>query len=125
MSDLLVSQGRDPKRWLVLLACTVATLMVTIDSGILNLVIPAIQAEFNPSQSSISLLSSISTLTLRCNWAMPWGSPSPWPWSPPLAATITWGSSPPLGSPPRFKPYVLKRLFEKPKRVSNYTYRVG
>lgn len=64
MSDLLVSQGRDPKRWLVLLACTVATLMVTIDSGILNLVIPAIQAEFNPSQSSISFLSSISTLML-------------------------------------------------------------
>lgn len=64
MSDLLVSQGRDSKRWLVLLACTVATLMVTIDSGILNLVIPAIQAEFNPSQSSISLLSSISTLML-------------------------------------------------------------
>jgi EmrB/QacA subfamily drug resistance transporter len=38
--------------------------MVAIDSGILNLVIPAIQAEFSPSQSTIGLLSSISTLML-------------------------------------------------------------
>jgi DHA2 family multidrug resistance protein-like MFS transporter len=39
-------------------------LMVAIDVGILNLVIPAIQAEFDPSQSTIGLMSSISTLML-------------------------------------------------------------
>ncbi len=64
MSNQSFSQGRAPGRWLVLLACIVATLMVAIDSGILNLVIPAIQAEFSPSQSTIGLLSSISTLML-------------------------------------------------------------
>lgn len=64
MSDLTLSQHRDPKRWLVLFACIVAMLMVAIDSGILNLVIPAIQAEFNPPQATIGLLSSISTLML-------------------------------------------------------------
>ncbi|MGF1497588.1 MAG: MFS transporter [Elainellaceae cyanobacterium] len=49
---------------MVLLACIVAMLMVAIDSGILNLVIPAIQAEFDPTQSTIGLMSSISTLML-------------------------------------------------------------
>lgn len=49
---------------MVLLACIVATLMVSIDSGILNLVIPAIQAEFDPPQATIGLMSSISTLML-------------------------------------------------------------
>lgn len=49
---------------MVLLACIIAMLMVAIDSGILNLVIPAIQAEFNPPQSTIGLMSSVSTLML-------------------------------------------------------------
>jgi len=49
---------------MVLVACIIATLMVAIDAGILNLVIPAIHAEFNPAQSTIGLLSSISTLML-------------------------------------------------------------
>lgn len=55
---------RDPGRWMVLLACIIAMLMVAIDAGILNLVVPAIQAEFNPSQATIGLMSSISTLML-------------------------------------------------------------
>ncbi len=49
---------------MVLTACIIAMLMVAIDAGILNLVVPAIQAEFNPSQATISLMSSISTLML-------------------------------------------------------------
>lgn len=49
---------------MVLFSCIVAMLMVAIDSGILNLVIPAIQAEFKPPQSTIGLMSSISTLML-------------------------------------------------------------
>lgn len=49
---------------MVLFACIVATLTVAIDAGILNLVIPAIQAEFNPSQATIGLMSSVSTLML-------------------------------------------------------------
>jgi hypothetical protein len=39
---------------MVLLACIIAMLMVVIDAGILNLLVPAIQAEFNPPQSTIS-----------------------------------------------------------------------
>lgn len=49
---------------MVLVGCIIATLMVAIDAGILNLVIPAIQAEFSPDQSTIGLLSSVSTLML-------------------------------------------------------------
>jgi MFS family permease len=49
---------------MVLLACIIAMLMVAIDGGILNLVVPAIQAEFNSPQSTIGLMSSISTLML-------------------------------------------------------------
>jgi EmrB/QacA subfamily drug resistance transporter len=49
---------------MVLFACIVAMLTVAIDSGILNLVIPAIQAEFDPPQSTIGLMSSVSTLML-------------------------------------------------------------
>lgn len=49
---------------MVLFACIVATLMVTTDSGILTLVTPAIQAEFDSPQSTISLISSVSTLML-------------------------------------------------------------
>jgi MFS family permease len=49
---------------MVLLACIIAMLMVAIDAGILNLVVPAIQAEFNPPQSTIGLMLSISTLML-------------------------------------------------------------
>lgn len=59
-----MSQSRDPERWIVLFACIIAVLMVGIDAGILNLVVPAIQQEFNPSQSTIGLMSSISTLML-------------------------------------------------------------
>ncbi|KAB1990988.1 hypothetical protein, partial [Haemophilus parainfluenzae] len=55
---------RDPGRWMVLFACIVATLTVAIDAGILNLVIPAIQAEFDPPQATIGLMSSVSTLML-------------------------------------------------------------
>ena len=49
---------------MVLFACIVAMLTVAIDAGILNLVIPAIQAEFDPPQSTIGLMSSVSTLML-------------------------------------------------------------
>lgn len=64
MSNLTLSQSRDPRRWIVLFACIVAVLMVAIDAGLLSLVVPAIQQEFNPSQSTIGLMSSISTLML-------------------------------------------------------------
>jgi MFS transporter, DHA2 family, multidrug resistance protein len=59
-----LTTSRDPQRWMVLFACIIAVLMVGIDAGILNLVVPAIQQEFNPSQSTIGLMSSISTLML-------------------------------------------------------------
>jgi EmrB/QacA subfamily drug resistance transporter len=55
---------RDPGRWMVLFACIIAVLMVAIDSGVLNLIVPAIQQDLNASQSTIGLLSSISTLML-------------------------------------------------------------
>lgn len=64
MSALTLPQSRAPTRWIVLLACVIAVLMVAIDAGILNLVVPAIQKEFNPSQATIGLMSSISTLML-------------------------------------------------------------
>lgn len=49
---------------MVLFACIVAVLMVAIDSGILNLIVPSIQKDLNVSQATIGLLSSISTLML-------------------------------------------------------------
>lgn len=49
---------------MVLFACIVAVLMVAIDSGILNLIVPSIQKDLNASQATIGLLSSISTLML-------------------------------------------------------------
>jgi MFS family permease len=55
---------RDPGRWMVLVACIVAVLMVAIDSGIFNLIVPAIQKDLNVSQSTIGLLTSMSTLML-------------------------------------------------------------
>jgi hypothetical protein len=42
MSALTFHRLREPNRWMVLLACIVAVLMVAIDAGILNLVVPAI-----------------------------------------------------------------------------------
>jgi len=64
MSALTLPQSRAPTRWIVLLACVIAVPMVAIDAGILNLVVPAIQKEFHPSQATIGLMSSISTLML-------------------------------------------------------------
>jgi EmrB/QacA subfamily drug resistance transporter len=49
---------------MVLAACIIAVLMAAIDAGILNLIVPAIQAELNASQSTIGLMTSISTLML-------------------------------------------------------------
>lgn len=49
---------------MVLFACIIAVLMVAIDSGILNLIVPSIQKDLNASQATIGLLSSISTLML-------------------------------------------------------------
>ncbi len=49
---------------MVLVACIVAVLMAAIDAGILNLVVPAVQAELNASQATIGLMTSISTLML-------------------------------------------------------------
>jgi len=49
---------------MVLFACIIAVLMAAIDAGILNLIVPAIQQELNPSQSTIELMTSISTLML-------------------------------------------------------------
>jgi len=49
---------------MVLFACIIAVLMAAIDAGILNLIVPAIQEELNPSQSTIGLMTSISTLML-------------------------------------------------------------
>lgn len=49
---------------MVLFACIIAVLMAAIDAGILNLIVPAIQQELNPSQSTIGLMTSISTLML-------------------------------------------------------------
>lgn len=58
------SAARNPDRWLVLVACIVAVLMVVIDSGLLNLITPSIQAEFGTPANRIGLLASISTLML-------------------------------------------------------------
>lgn len=49
---------------MVLLACITAVLMVVIDSGLLNLITPAIQKEFDAPSPVIGLLASISTLML-------------------------------------------------------------
>jgi EmrB/QacA subfamily drug resistance transporter len=56
--------NRLPGRWIVLAACIIAVLMAAIDAGILNVIVPAIQKEFNASQSTIGLMTSISTLML-------------------------------------------------------------
>lgn len=64
MSSTYELQHRDPGRWMVLFACIIAVLMAAIDAGILNLIVPAIQQELNPSQSTIGLMTSISTLML-------------------------------------------------------------
>ncbi|MFM7448437.1 MAG: MFS transporter [Leptolyngbyaceae cyanobacterium] len=58
------TSNRDPGRWLMLAACITAVLMAAIDGGILNLIVPAIQQEFDVSQATISLMTSISTLML-------------------------------------------------------------
>lgn len=49
---------------MVLVACIFAVLMTAIDAGVLNLIVPAIQQELNASQSTIGLMTSISTLML-------------------------------------------------------------
>lgn len=49
---------------MVLAACIVAVLMAAIDAGMLDLIVPSIQKEFNASQSTTGLLSSVSTLML-------------------------------------------------------------
>lgn len=49
---------------MVLFACIITVLMAAIDAGILNLIVPSIQKELNPAQSTIGLMSSISTLML-------------------------------------------------------------
>jgi EmrB/QacA subfamily drug resistance transporter len=49
---------------MVLAACIIAVLMAAIDAGILNLIVPAIQADLNASQATIGLMTSISTLML-------------------------------------------------------------
>jgi len=64
MTAVTTNHERDPGRWMVLVACIVAVLMAAIDAGILSLIVPAIQAEFNASQSTIGLMTSISTLML-------------------------------------------------------------
>jgi EmrB/QacA subfamily drug resistance transporter len=64
MTSEIIPAQRDPGRWMVLVACIVAVLMVAIDSGIFNLIVPAIQKDLNVSQSTIGLLTSISTLML-------------------------------------------------------------
>jgi EmrB/QacA subfamily drug resistance transporter len=64
MTSEITSTQRDPGRWMVLVACIVAVLMVAIDSGIFNLIVPAIQKDLNVSQSTIGLLTSMSTLML-------------------------------------------------------------
>lgn len=64
MSSATHQQSRDPNRWMVLLACIMAVLTVVIDSGLLNLITPAIQKEFDAPSPVIGLLASISTLML-------------------------------------------------------------
>jgi MFS family permease len=64
MTQPVMTSNRDPGRWLVLAACIVAVLMAAIDVGILNLIVPAIQKEFDASQATIGLMTSISTLML-------------------------------------------------------------
>lgn len=49
---------------MVLFACIITVLMAAIDAGILSLIVPSIQKELNPSQSTIGLMTSISTLML-------------------------------------------------------------
>ncbi|WP_413168059.1 MFS transporter [Capilliphycus salinus ALCB114379] len=64
MTPSITTQERAPGRWMVLLACIIAVLMVAIDSGILTLIVPAIQKDLNAPQATIGLMSSISTLML-------------------------------------------------------------
>lgn len=64
MAPAVVPSQRDPGRWMVLFACIISVLMVAIDSGILNLIVPSLQKDLNASQSTIGLMSSISTLML-------------------------------------------------------------
>ncbi|MFB2891782.1 MFS transporter [Aerosakkonemataceae cyanobacterium BLCC-F50] len=64
MASAIMNPQRDRGRWMVLFACIVAVLMVAIDSGILNMIVPAIQKDLNAPQATIGLLSSISTLML-------------------------------------------------------------
>lgn len=64
MTELMARPNRNPERWMVLFACITAVLMVVINSGILNLIVPSIQKDFNASQPTIGLMASISTLML-------------------------------------------------------------
>ncbi|XWK89352.1 MAG: MFS transporter [Phormidium sp.] len=64
MTSAITIPQRDRGRWMVLFACIVAVLMVAIDSGILTLIVPAIQKDLNAPQATIGLMSSISTLML-------------------------------------------------------------
>ena len=64
MTSATTTPRRDPGRWMVLWACIVATLMVAIDSGIITLIVPSIQKDFDAPQATVGLMSSISTLML-------------------------------------------------------------
>lgn len=64
MTAVTTNHERDPGWWMVLVACIIAVRMVAIDTGMLSLIEPAIQAKFNSSQSTIGLMTSISTLML-------------------------------------------------------------
>ncbi len=64
MNELNTKPNRKPERWMVLFACIIAVLMVVIDSGIINLIVPSIQKDLKASESTICLMASISTLML-------------------------------------------------------------
>jgi cyanate permease len=59
-----VTGTRDPRRWWVLFACVLAVLTVALDSGMLTLLVPAIQNELDATQAQIGLMTSISALML-------------------------------------------------------------
>jgi MFS family permease len=63
MTSIIKTQ-RDPNRWMILVACITAVLMVSVDSNIFIWIDPALQKNLNASEGTIGLLSSTSTLML-------------------------------------------------------------